>query len=407
MQTYSRLIVAILVVILVLPLGQASFAGQLRVLVAARCKDPARRHRPLYANFHNHTINTPDDHFLASGMDKQIVEAKQFINILGISDHTDQIPMPMWWRLNYLATTHTSPPENFFVLPGGEATYGGLNPLGKEPASHINIFYSTRYFGNKPRVADWGGVYAPTLDDLWARLAEEAAINPRLIFQINHPWAKGNLRDLVYPTQYAILRGCGVLIEVDSGVKPEMAGGIHWYERAIQQTWLAAPTANNDGPGGLMSVGINRKSAVWVDKEAYARDPSQEVWQAIKDRRVSALNASGLVEVFFGAEYQTTFYPMGMVLSRPSVRPDALVLHFSATSDGARRIGPRATATIHEVTTTSVRQWRVDLSGLAHRDQGINADVVVIAGSDTIAYFLVFRDGSDTTVTAPVWVPDN
>jgi hypothetical protein len=153
---------------------------------------------------------------------------------------------------------------------------------------------------------------------------------------------------------------------------------------------------------------VLRKSAVWVDTAAYAVNPQEEIWQAIHDRRVSALNADR-IQVFFGGFTTDGFKPMGACLNYSPGDAVPVRLYCSVRNPDDSRIGNAFKKVyfylvVHEVTATTVRHWRVDLSHLPQYYEKINAQLTTLASADTIAYFLVFRQGADTIVTAPIWL---
>lgn len=388
-----------------LPASEASarFAG---TFYAGDSPLSAAGYRLLIANLHNHTINTPEDHFLATGMPKEMKEARSYVNIFGVTDHAEQITPDMHHDLLALAQYYSDPAHDYFVLPGCEWTLGGLAPTNKGEASHVNIFYSSHIFGTGSKIAGWDGVAAPSLADLWRVLAAEAETNPGLIFQLNHPWANGHFRDMALPpaAYQPALVPRGTLVEVDSGLVNEMKPGIRWYERALQQGWEVGPTANNDGPGGIKVGRPDRRTGVWVDAKLYGLNPQAAIWEALKCRRVCALRALRRYQVLFGAEWLGRLEPMGSRL--PADHDAAAHLYFSVACEAGKSIGRHVTLEIHEINRASVRVWRVDLSDCSGRGRAINAGVTTLPRPDTIAYFLVLRDGLfNTIVTAPIWLP--
>lgn len=374
-----------------------------------------------YAHLHVHsTYSTPAktgggrwklaeyDHALA-GKPADLLESasKMGIQVIGFSDHGETLDTPAWEEIRQLAE-QAFPEKDLVVLPGFEWTIGGIQEDLK-PVEHISVYGTKEYAGTFRRYERSDAVVLSETYEFYRWLDRQ----PGVWFGVfNHPWSGiAPFMNFVNPRKDTVLAHMA-LIEVGGGLDLKrllsLAGGLPYYDQALEAGWQLAPCIGLDNfadpfnsPQAIQSI-----CTVILTKVA---DPDRgHILDAILARRAYARVEPW--EIRFAAKAPGhPWQPMGATIE---VSADALP-RFEVMFAGPRPPRPDAIEfRCHTVSVTGTNRqcYVLPLAKIASSDIGKSIRCyqgslqLALSEGQTAVYLSIYQAREVIAGSAPIWV---
>ena len=352
----------------------------------------------------------PDmDHRLADSPNETISDAlSSGLNCLGFADHGTKISGPEWSSLGTVSQQRTS--GSFVALRGFEWTKGGMS----DPSiAHINIFGSKEYTDTSYLLSGEKIDVAPTLEDLYNWVMEQAKVNESIVCQFNHPtYGNFHFNNFALPQNMPELIDYFALIEIGSGVTGVYKGPSEtdaYYRQALRNGWRVAPAIGIDNFGSLKEQGARKRhTAILLSPSSGGTIAEGEILEALKARRTYASEDKDFILEYWAKGTHDKVFMGGML---PASVGDKVTLHLFAQSTipGMVFNSKNAIGTIRLVT---VRSHKADDSEVHYGNSNgaikefsfTGKHEITIRPDDICYYIKIVQPDGRWTVSAPIWI---